>query len=123
MVLLFFFVFFLFSCSSPLQLLLVDYRCGIFNGYSDEAIRYIVNVCQDPQYANMAIFSQKKLFQCAVLKQASKENQLWMLKRMVFTSRKMHTAISLERLKVVVEIWLRILHQKDLFEVMLDCVL
>ena len=96
-------------------------RCGIFNGYSDEAIRYIVNVCQDEQYANMSIFTQNKLFQCAVLKQASKEHQLWMLKRMVLTSRKMHTAISLARLTVVVNVWIRILHQKDMFEVPIFC--
>ena len=93
------------------------YRCGIFNGYSDEAIRFIVNICQDPRYAHMSIFTQGKLFQCAQLKNATKEHQMWMLQRLVITCVKMNQAISQEKLGVVVDMWMRILHQKDMFEV------
>ena len=76
-----------------------------------------MRVMGDPVLGGLKIFTRKKLYLCKGLKNESKINQLWMLKRMVLHAKSKGAAMSDATISVMHGLWTNVLAQRSRFTV------
>ena len=65
----------------------------MFNSFSDEALKLAVETCARPDIGHMEVFTRRKLYELKRIKQASKFNQLWMMRRIISHAEKFKKAM------------------------------
>ena len=90
-------------------------RVGMFNSFSDEALKLVVETCTRPDIGSLEVFTRRKLYELKGIKNSPKMDQLWMMRRMISYAERHKSAMSCSHIEESYPVWVSVLAQRALF--------